>query len=105
LKSAAVVALVLVLLGALAACSSPPEAVPPIETPEPAPSPTGSIVRKEASPTPEEPAGVQARVVEVIDGDTIEVEIDGRVYTVRYLGVDCPEPCLLLRDSRRWSPE
>jgi len=30
-------------------------------------------------------------VVQVIDGDTIQVEIDGQVLTVRYLGIDCPE--------------
>jgi micrococcal nuclease len=29
--------------------------------------------------------------VQVIDGDTIQVEIDGQVRTVRYLGIDCPE--------------
>jgi len=26
-----------------------------------------------------------------MDGDTIDVEIEGEVYCVRYLGVDCPE--------------
>lgn len=30
-------------------------------------------------------------VLEVIDGDTIRVDIEGRVYTVRYIGVDTPE--------------
>ncbi len=32
-----------------------------------------------------------AEVTRVIDGDTIEVEIDGRTYRVRYIGVDTPE--------------
>jgi hypothetical protein len=27
-----------------------------------------------------------------VDGDTIRVEIDGELYTVRYIGVDAPEP-------------
>lgn len=27
----------------------------------------------------------------MIDGDTIKVEIDDTVYTVRYIGIDCPE--------------
>jgi micrococcal nuclease len=30
-------------------------------------------------------------VVEVVDGDTIKVEIEGDVCTVRYIGIDCPE--------------
>jgi endonuclease YncB( thermonuclease family) len=45
-------------------------------------------------PQPESlPAAV---VMEVIDGDTIEVELDGKRETVRYYGVDTPErqePC------------
>lgn len=32
-----------------------------------------------------------AQVVRVIDGDTIEVMLDGRAYKVRYIGIDCPE--------------
>jgi micrococcal nuclease len=34
---------------------------------------------------------VNARVVRVIDGDTIEVSIDGQDEDVRYIGVDTPE--------------
>jgi micrococcal nuclease len=34
---------------------------------------------------------VSARVVRVIDGDTIEVSIDGQEEDVRYIGVDTPE--------------
>lgn len=34
---------------------------------------------------------VEARVVRVVDGDTINVEIDGVEYRVRYIGVDTPE--------------
>ena len=34
---------------------------------------------------------VTAKVVEVIDGDTIEVSIDGNEERVRYIGVDTPE--------------
>ena len=33
-----------------------------------------------------------ARVVRVIDGDTIVVELNGRTYHVRYIGIDTPEP-------------
>lgn len=32
-----------------------------------------------------------ARLVQVIDGDTIDVEMEGRQYRVRYIGVDTPE--------------
>ena len=42
------------------------------------------------------PAGDSARVVNVIDGDTIDVVISGREYRVRYVGVNTPErdePC------------
>lgn len=35
--------------------------------------------------------GVLAQVVDVVDGDTIRVVIDGREYSVRYIGMDAPE--------------
>lgn len=34
---------------------------------------------------------VRAEVVDVVDGDTIEVSIDGEVEDVRYIGIDTPE--------------
>lgn len=37
------------------------------------------------------PDGETARVVQVIDGDTIDVEINGESYRVRYIGVNTPE--------------
>lgn len=38
------------------------------------------------------PADVrQGRVVRVVDGDTLKVRVDGRVETVRVLGIDTPE--------------
>jgi micrococcal nuclease len=33
----------------------------------------------------------EARVIWVVDGDTIDVLIDGEEYTVRYIGIDAPE--------------
>jgi micrococcal nuclease len=40
----------------------------------------------------EPPATLNARVSEVIDGDTVEVELpDGRDEDVRYIGIDTPE--------------
>lgn len=40
-----------------------------------------------ADPSPME----QARVVRIIDGDTMEVELRGRMETVRIYGIDTPE--------------
>jgi micrococcal nuclease len=40
----------------------------------------------------EEPTGpLRARVTHVVDGDTIDVSIDGDDDTVRYIGIDTPE--------------
>lgn len=36
-------------------------------------------------------AHVQGRVIRIVDGDTIRVSVGGDVYTVRYIGIDCPE--------------
>ena len=36
------------------------------------------------------PAGEDAKVTRVIDGETIEVTINGAPFTVRYLGIDAP---------------
>ncbi len=58
-------------------------------TPSPTPLPTGT-------PTSTPSMYQEARVTRVIDGDTIYVEIDGREYSVRYIGVDALEdgsPC------------
>ena len=37
------------------------------------------------------PANILVKVIRVIDGDTIEVDIDDSYYTVRYIGIDTPE--------------
>jgi micrococcal nuclease len=37
------------------------------------------------------PASARARVVRVVDGDTIEVRLGGQSEVVRYIGVDTPE--------------
>ena len=39
---------------------------------------------------PDAPTGA-GRVVRVVDGDTIQVDVDGRREKVRYIGVDTPE--------------
>lgn len=37
------------------------------------------------------PAGERATVIDVIDGDTVDILLDGREYRLRYIGVDTPE--------------
>lgn len=47
-------------------------------------------------PPPDGATGEMAQVTRVIDGDTIDVRIDGATYRVRYVGVNTPErdePC------------
>ncbi len=59
-----------------------------------APTVTPFIVAPDLHP---DPVRLQsARVVHVVDGDTIDVEIDGRQERIRYYGIDTPErgdPC------------
>jgi len=64
-RSTTLLCLVLLLAGSLSACKSIPSQ--PANTP------------------------VQAKVIRVIDGDTIEVGIQGSLYKVRYIGIDTPE--------------
>ena len=37
------------------------------------------------------PSGEQGQVVDVIDGDTIDVRLNGQVMRVRYIGINTPE--------------
>jgi micrococcal nuclease len=89
-----------VLLALAAACggagdtTSPPTATAPASPAVTAiatvtPSPTDAAETLTGSPTP---AGLEAAsVVDVVDGDTIDVLIDGREFRVRYIGIDTPE--------------
>jgi micrococcal nuclease len=43
------------------------------------------------APTPSPAPEIQITVTRVIDGDTIEVDIGGKIYNVRYIGIDAPE--------------
>ncbi len=60
---------------------------PPVTPTPPGASPTAS----QATVAEEETHALTARVVNVVDGDTIDVELKGRVYRVRYIGIDAPE--------------
>lgn len=72
---------------ALPASTNTPEFTPtspaPTQTPAPAVSAPNTCIH------PQEPQ--IAKVVEVVDGDTIRVEMDGVIYPVRYIGIDTPE--------------
>jgi micrococcal nuclease len=48
------------------------------------------ILAPDAPQLPDAPSAT-AVVTEVIDGDTIEVLLDGQLYRVRYIGIDTPE--------------
>ncbi len=65
--------LILAAMVLLTACVAIPAAPSPASAP--------------ATPPPGETAVVQT----IIDGDTIDVELNGTVYRVRYIGVDTPE--------------
>lgn len=51
------------------------------------------------------PAQLPAAVTRVIDGDTIEVSLDGRQETVRLIGVDTPETVHPRVGVEPWGPE
>jgi len=59
--------------------AKPTQTPAPTNTPPPTATPTPAFQR------------VEAQVMEVVDGDTIKVEVDGTVYPVHYIGIDCPE--------------
>lgn len=76
-------------------------ALPPSPTPPP-PTPTPTAIPSTPTPEPQLPTptptvGAQtAQVVAVIDGDTVDVQIDGETFRVRYIGMNTPEmgqPC------------
>ena len=63
---------------------------PPPTTTRPPRTPLPPIGDTSANLT-ETPQGERARVTHVFDGDSIEVELGGRTYRLRYIGVDSPE--------------
>lgn len=89
------------------ACSTPQ----PSEVPTATPTPEASVPADDAATATPVPAtrtptatsvpvtvetsvvstGETATVITVVDGDTIDVEIDGQEFRVRYIGIDAPE--------------
>jgi len=80
--SAILLGLALLLASSLSACGVAPTSPSPIQ-----PSSTDESSAQEQPPA----ALIEAKVGRVIDGDTIEVDIDGSLYKVRYIGIDTPE--------------
>ncbi len=91
------------------ATASPTPSPTATTEPSPTPSPTGE-------PTPTLPPGPEfacipadaprweARVLQVIDGDTIRVFLNRQVFTVRYLGIDTPEVTRGRKPAHPWGP-
>ncbi len=85
---ARVLAAVALLLLA-AACAQPSGAPSPGAGTAATRDPTGATLEPSSSPTP---TGLEdAVVINVVDGDTIDVLIGGRKLRVRYIGIDTPE--------------
>lgn len=89
-----------VLALALIACGSAPAtvavapAVPPTSPPLPTARPSPTVQVYLPSTADCIPAGTKteiASVVDVVDGDTINVTMNGAAYSVRYIGIDTPE--------------
>ena len=76
----------LLLLLLLAACAGAPGDEPTTAPPTRAAANRPPTVQPDAPPD-----GDRVAVTYVFDGDTIEVELDGRTYRLRYIGVDTPE--------------
>ena len=60
-------------------------------TPAPSYRPQPESTTQTPTPAPTPPERTLATVTRVIDGDTIEVDIGGTPYRVRYIGIDTPE--------------
>lgn len=85
--SRAILACALLLLAA--ACAGAGDTTPPPTATAPASPAVTPTASATASPTPVRLE--EALVVDVIDGDTVDVLIDGRELRVRYIGIDTPE--------------
>lgn len=78
----------LLAAAALLACSLTLNAPSVTPTASIRPSPTTTDAPLVAGTAP---SGQRATVVDVIDGDTIDVDVAGQVYRLRYIGIDTPE--------------
>ena len=79
----------LCIVGCLVLAACTPSSTTSAVTPPP--GLTSPLRDDEPANKAEIPEGERAQVTHVFDGDTIEVELDGRTYRLRYIGVDTPE--------------
>ena len=96
------VAVAAVLVLAACASASPPDGAFAVDTPQPSASEQTppATAPPDATPSPTSPVRVRAaNVTGIVDGDTIDVRLDGRIERVRLIGVDTPER------GQRWSAE
>jgi micrococcal nuclease len=101
--------LALLLLLAAIGCAGP-EQVSDSQTPTDSQPPSGSTPPPDSQPPPDSTPTSEITVTRVIDGDTIEVDIEGVLYTVRYIGIDTPELdderpefCALAQEATRYN--
>jgi endonuclease YncB( thermonuclease family) len=88
-----------------AVAQAPPSDQPVENASEPLPPPTPeSTISKESN---EEQANqfVEAQVINVVDGDTIDVLIDGTEYRIRYILIDTPETHHPTKGEEPFGPE
>jgi len=94
----------ILLVGLLAlACAAPQEPLP--STPAgviPTEQPMSDGVLRETAATPRLQAAVVTRI---IDGDTIEVQMNGESFKVRYIGIDTPETVAPNRPVECFGPQ
>ena len=94
-RALAVVGLLLLVAACAQTGGSPSPAATPAASPAVTPtitsaaSPAGGTAEPSSSPTPS--ALEEAFVVNVVDGDTIDVLMGGQELRVRYIGIDTPE--------------
>ncbi|MDO8886687.1 thermonuclease family protein [Candidatus Oleimmundimicrobium sp.] len=96
-KGLSILGKALVIIGAFFALSVFAVAVSPPEETTPPPK-KETVAEQPAEKTEEEGEKPKKELsyeivtcVRAVDGDTIEVEIDGKTYKVRYIGIDTPE--------------
>ena len=85
------IVLIITLLIVLIACRQGPEAAP-----TPAPQATTETAETTVTTAPTAEPGTLAQVTHIVDGDTIDVRINGATFRVRYIGINTPEmtePC------------
>ncbi len=93
MRRGALLAVLAAVALAIAACIGANERDTPAASTLMSDNPTAFASTSEASMgcIPEGTKRESGKVVDVVDGDTIKVEIDGEAYRVRYIGIDTPE--------------